>query len=189
MWKRVAPVAIAAVITAAIVFVLSSAFRADNTVTPAVPAVADDRTRAGRGPRRTRVLPIAQEGGFTSAREAFGSLWTVEILSGVEQLQRRNVETGAMETTFSIPVSGGGEWGGDGIEVGAGSVWVRGRNSATVFAIDPATDAVERFPLDGQVVSDIAIDEQGLVWASVSVRGGERRDRPTGPRVWTGDPR
>ena len=164
--------AIAAVITAAIVFVLSSAFRADDTVTPAVPASPAIGPVQDVALGAPRVLPVAQEGGFTSAREAFGSLWTVEILSGVEQLQRRNVETGAMETTFSIPVSGGGEWGGDGIEVGAGSVWVRGRNDATVFAIDPATDAVEQFPLDGQVVSDIAIDEQGLVWASVSVRGG-----------------
>ena len=33
MWRRVASVAIAAVITAAIVFVLSAAFRADDTVT------------------------------------------------------------------------------------------------------------------------------------------------------------
>jgi hypothetical protein len=185
MWKRAVPVAIAAMITAAIVLVLSSAFRPDNTAIPVVPSVPTIGPVQDVSLGTPRVLPIARAGDFiSSAREAFGSLWTIESLSGVEQLQRRNVGTGEIEKTFSPPVYGGGEWGGDGIEIGAGYVWVRAWDTATVYSIDPETEGVQRFPLNGKVVSDLAIDAQGQVWASVSMKGGEvevvRLDPATG---------
>ena len=59
MWKRAVPVAIAAVITAAIVFVLSSAFRADNSAIPVVPSVPTIGPVQDVSLGAPRVLPIA----------------------------------------------------------------------------------------------------------------------------------
>jgi len=66
MWKRAVPVAIAAVITAAIVSVLSSAFRADNTAIPVVPSVPTIGPVQDVSLGAPRVLPIAQAGDFIS---------------------------------------------------------------------------------------------------------------------------
>ncbi len=189
MWRRVAPVAIAAVITAAIVFVLSSAFRADDTVTPAVPASPAIGAVQDVALGAPVVLPVAQEGGFTSAREAFGSLWTVEILSGVEQLQRRNIESGAMETTFSHPrfrrrrVGWRRHRGRSRQRLGQGP---EQRDGLRDRSSDRCSGAVpSRRP--GCVRHR---DRRAGSGVGIRIRTGRwRRDRPTRPRVWTGDPR
>jgi hypothetical protein len=168
VWKRVVPIAVAAAITAAIVFVLSSAFRADPPSTPAVPSVPTVGPVADVTLGAPQVLPIDTEGRILSAaQEAFGSLWTIEG----QELQRRDKRTGAVQSTFPIAVQGGGEWGGEGVDIGAGRVWVAASDDAIVYSIDPATDDVTPFTLEGKAVTDLAIDAEGQVWASVSSQG------------------
>jgi WD40 repeat protein len=113
---------------------------------------------------------------ITSMVVAHGSVWAISQYqeSGVEQLRRFDPRTGATEAAFSLPVHGGGEWGGDGLTTGAGYVWALARDSATVFRIDPSDNSVAEFSFSGRVVSALAFDQvSGEPWAAIAGNGSE----------------
>ncbi len=67
------------------------------------------------------------------------ALWSV---SADGELTRLDTESGEIVATLGLGVKPAG------LTVGAGSVWVTGRNSPTLFRIDPSVnDIVDRFPL------------------------------------------
>jgi len=110
-------------------------------------------------------------GSLSSMADGFGSAWIIGQFAqpGVNQLRRVDPRSGSVEETFSLPVDGGGEWGGDGLVIGDGYVWATAWNSATIFRIDPADNSVTKFLLDGRVVSQMAIDQTtGDLWAAVA---------------------
>lgn len=124
-------------------------------------------------------LGVAPRGGLASMVEAFGSVWVIggfqQPDSGVETLRRLDLADGSIQARFDLPVRGGGEWGGDGLTVGAGYVWATAWNGATIFRVDPTDNSVTQFRLDGIVVSDLAFDQQTEeLWATVVTNVGER---------------
>ena len=125
------------------------------------------------GPMRQLDIGL-DEGSVSSMADGFGSAWVIGQFAqpGVNQLRRFDPKNGSVEATFSLPVDGGSEWGGDGLIVGDGYVWASAWNSATIFRIDPADNGVTKFPLDGRVVSQLAIDQvTGELWATVAGNG------------------
>jgi streptogramin lyase len=115
-------------------------------------------------------------GSLASMADGFGSVWAIGQFEqpGVNQLRRFGPTSGSVEATFRLPVGAGGEWGGDGLVIGDGYVWARAWNSATIFRIDPADNAVTKFPLDGRVVSELAIDQvTGELWAAIAGKADE----------------
>jgi hypothetical protein len=78
--------------------------------------------------------------------------------------------TGATQHVFPLPSISAGQWGGKGIAIGAGSVWVAGADHhvehAFLFRIDPATDTVDPIKLPGRGVDSVTF-EAGTLWALV----------------------
>jgi hypothetical protein len=169
--RRILVIAAAMAVTASIAVILEATFRPSvrgpvASPEPTAAPVAD--VQLGSSVR----LPMdpSPEGPISSFAEGFGSIWVVAQFEepGVNQLRRLDPETGAVQAVFSIPVSGGAEWGGDGVVVGDGAVWATSWKDATLFEIDPADDSVQRFSFDGRVVGDIAIDQgTGALWVPV----------------------
>ena len=106
--------------------------------------------RDGRGARRPRldVFLSAESGEVVweapvrdTVRVAYDedALWSV---SADGELTRLETESGEIVATLGLGVKPAG------LTVGEGSVWVTGRNSPTLFRIDPSVnDIVDRFPL------------------------------------------
>jgi TolB protein len=119
-------------------------------------------------------LKFGDLGGITSAIDGFGSLWVSLITNeGKEELLRVDPATGDVLNTSSLTSFPGHEWGGGGLAVGGGSVWVAGADAgieqAVLSRINPATNAVAEIPLEGRAVSDVAFDVQsGRLWALVA---------------------
>jgi hypothetical protein len=121
-------------------------------------------------------LDLGLDYGLSSMAEGFDSLWVIGQFEepGVNQLRRVDPISGSVEAKFSLPVDGGGEWGGDGLAIGDGYVWATAWDSATIFRIDPSDNAVSKFPLDGRVVSEVAVDQvTGDLWAAVAGVDGQ----------------
>jgi hypothetical protein len=119
-------------------------------------------------------LRFGERGGITSAIDGFGSLWVSLITNeGKEELLRVDPASGDVLHTFPLTNFPGHEWGGGGLAIGGGSVWVAGADAgieqAVLSRIDPATNAVAEIPLEGRAVSDVAFDVQsGGLWALVA---------------------
>lgn len=112
-------------------------------------------------------LRFGELGGITSAIEGFGSLWVSVITNeGEEELLRVDPASGEVVHTFPLTNFPGREWGGGGLAIGGGWVWVAG---ADLSRLDPTTNTVEGIALEGRAVSDVAFDEQsGRLWALVA---------------------
>lgn len=113
-------------------------------------------------------------GGLTSAIEGFGSLWVTVITNeGEQELLRVDPATGDVLHTFQLAGFPAHEWGGGGLAIGGGSLWVAeadGREQqAVLLRIDPTTNAVAEIQLGGRAVSDVAFDGQsGRLWVLVT---------------------
>ncbi len=114
-------------------------------------------------------LHLGQLGGLTAAQEAFGNVWAVLITDGgKEQLVRADPVTGEVQHAFPLAYFPAQDWGGSGLAVGGGAVWVAGADAGfdhgVITRIDPATDAVQRIEVKGRAVEDVAFDS-GSLWA------------------------
>jgi hypothetical protein len=120
---------------------------------------------------KDRTLRLGQLGGLVAAEDAFGSVWAVLITDGGEEVVRADSITGATDHRFPLSYFPAHEWGGQGLAVGDGALWVAGADTgnshATITRIDPATNAQMTIPIEGRAVVDIAFDS-GTLWALVS---------------------
>lgn len=121
---------------------------------------------------RSNELTFEDLGGVSSAIEGFGSLWVTVIIEGEQELLRVDPATGDVLHTFPATNFPSHEWGGGGLAIGGGSIWVAGAdgrfNQAVLTRIDPTTNAVAEIELEGQWVADVAFDAQSKrVWALV----------------------
>lgn len=175
---RFAALVSALVVTAGLIALLVATFSPSSTQpnpatrSPSISSPVVEQVALGRPSR----LEVAPEGGLGSMVEAFGSVWVIggfqQPDSGEETLRRLDPNDGSIQARFNLPVDGGGEWGGDGLTVGAGYVWASAWDSAMIFRIDPRDNSVTRFSLGGRVVSDLAFDQQtGDLWAAVAGKG------------------
>jgi len=158
------------VVTVGLVAFLFASFKPNRSEpvssTAPTPTVEDIALGA---PRRLDLHLV--QGAPLSVEEGFGSLWVIGSFeqAGVDQLRRIDPQSGATEAKFDMPVSGSGEWGGDGLVIGDGYVWATAWNSATVYRIDPGDDSVTRMPFEGRIISGLAIDEvTGDLWIAVA---------------------
>jgi len=120
---------------------------------------------------KDRTLRLGQLGGLVAAEDAFGSVWAVLITDGGEELVRADPFTGSIDHRFPLSYFPAHEWGGQGLAVGDGALWVAGADTghdhATVTRIDPASNAQVAIPIEGHAVVDVAFDS-GTLWALVS---------------------
>jgi Tol biopolymer transport system component len=148
------------------------ASRAQSSI-PSPPSIAAVPPVALQAARRALRFPL---GSVTAAKEGFGSLWVAVVTRhGQQKVLRVDPVTGGTQHAFALPSISAGEWGGKGIAIGAGSVWVAGSDSdfghAVLFRIDPATDTVDAIRLRGRGVENIAFDA-GILWALVPQQTG-----------------
>jgi hypothetical protein len=136
------------------------------SATPSIPAIAPV-------PAVTVEQSITLHlGQITAAQEGFGSLWVALITNdGKQRLLRVDPATGSTQQSYALSEISAGEWGGKGIAIGAGSVWVAGAdtgfNHAVLFRIDPAGNTVHEIRIEGRGVEDVAFDS-GTLWALVA---------------------
>jgi DNA-binding SARP family transcriptional activator len=140
-------------------------------VTAAVVAVTQGGTESARALAAANSTVLLNANGGEVAREVplrdtelvrfgAGSLWSV---SSDGQLARIDPRTGAVVATIGLGVEPSG------MAFGAGSLWLTGKHSPTVFRIDPSVnEIVDRYslPMDGvetDLTGEIAIGA-GSVW-------------------------
>jgi DNA-binding SARP family transcriptional activator/ABC-type transport system substrate-binding protein/streptogramin lyase len=140
-------------------------------VTAAVVAMTQGGTESARALAASNSTVLLNANGGDVAREVplrdtelvrfgAGSLWS---LSSDGQLARIDPRTGAVVATIGLGIEPSG------IAFGAGSLWVTGKHSSTVFRIDPSVnEIVDRYslPMDGvetDLTGEIAIGA-GSVW-------------------------
>ena len=134
-----------------------------SSATPSPSVASVSVTKAGS-------LDFSGLGGLVAAQEAYGSLWVGVITdSGGTEVVRADPATGATERTFPIQGWGPNEWGGNGIVVGGGKVWVPGRENgqATIVRIDPLTDRADVLKPAAETIGYLTFGSDGMLWANI----------------------
>jgi hypothetical protein len=128
-------------------------------------------------PHVTGTIPVGPRGQVTAVLPAAASIWVAAY--GVERdddnvLVRVDPETMQAGQTVSMPGIPSWEWGGPGMTLGFGSLWVPGiaeskdgHGRAVLTRVDPSSGSVEAtVELEGRNGADVAIGE-GSVWVAV----------------------
>src|SRR3954451_18879697 len=137
--------------------------RTDPPSATGVSATSVTVTKAGS-------LDVSSLGGLVAAQEAYGSLWVGVVTDiGGTEIDRIDPDTGATKHTFPIQGWSPNEWGGNGIVVGGGKVWIPGHENgrATLVRIDPATDTADVSALDADGISYLTFGSDGMLWANI----------------------
>jgi hypothetical protein len=125
---------------------------------------------------KTATFDLAQLGGLAAAEEAYGSLWLgVSTESGDTQIVRADPTTGKTEHVFPVEGWSPSEWGGKGIAIGGGKVWIPERRNghSTIVRIDPATDEAVTLEVSADTIADLAYGSDGMLWANVGTGDGK----------------
>ena len=96
-------------------------------------------------------------------------------MCGGTEVVRADPATGATERTFPIQGWGPNEWGGNGIVVGGGKVWVPGRENgqATIVRIDPLTDRADVLKSAAETIGYLTFGSDGMLWANIGRGDGK----------------
>ena len=140
-----------------------------SSATPSTSVASVSVTKAGS-------LDFSGLGGLVAAQEAYGSFWVGVITdSGGTEVVRADPATGATERTFPIQGWGPNEWGGNGIVVGGGKVWVPGRENgqATIVRIDPLTDRADVLKPAAETIGYLTFGSDGMLWANIGRGDGK----------------
>jgi hypothetical protein len=134
-------------------------------------------------PVSPRVAEIVETGWSSAVVHGFGSVWVAEQADdgdGEGALLRMDPATGEIVARVPAESLPGWEWGGGGLAVGNGSVWIAGSipspdeatsetggSDAALFRVDPvANQVVETIPLGGDFAADVAVTADGI-WANI----------------------
>jgi hypothetical protein len=134
-------------------------------------------------PVSPRVAEIVETGWSNAVVYGFGSVWVAEQADegdGEGTLLRMDPATGELVARVPVDSVPAWEWGGGGLAVGNGSVWIAGSipspdeatsetagSDAALFRVDPvANQVVETIPLGGDFAADVAVTADGI-WANI----------------------
>lgn len=134
-------------------------------------------------PVSPRVAEIVETGWSSAVVHGFGSVWVAEQADdgdGEGALLRMDPATGEIVARVPAESLPGWEWGGGGLAVGNGSVWIAGSipspdeatsetagSDAALFRVDPvANQVVDTIPLGGDFAADVAVTADGI-WANI----------------------
>ncbi len=124
---------------------------------------------------KAAALDFSGLGGLVASEEAYGSLWVGVITDhGQTEVVRADPSTGATERTFRVRGWSANEWGGNGIVIGDGAVWIAGRidGNATIERIEPSTNDTQILHPSVATISFLTFDSEGRLWANI----GQSRD-------------
>lgn len=130
-----------------------------------------------------RVAEIVETGWSSAVVYGFGSVWVAEqadVGDGGGALLRMDPTTGEIVARVPAESLPGWEWGGGGLAVGHGSVWIAGSipapeeatsetagSDAALFRVDPvANETVETIPLGGDFAADVEVTADGI-WVNI----------------------
>ena len=130
-----------------------------------------------------RVAEIVKTGWSSAVVSGFGSVWVAEQADegdGGGALLRMDPATGEIVARVPAESLPGWEWGGGGLAVGHGSVWIAGSvpspeeatsetagSDAALFRVDPvANETVETIPLGGDFAADVEVTADGI-WVDI----------------------
>lgn len=134
-------------------------------------------------PVSPRVAEIVETGWSHAVVYGFGSIWVAEQADegdGEGSLLRMDPATGEIVARVPAESLPGWEWGGGGLAVGQGSVWIAGSipspdeatsetagSDAALFRVDPvANEVVETIPVGGDFPADVAVTADGI-WVNI----------------------
>jgi hypothetical protein len=146
----------------------------------------DARPRPGSSavePVSPRVVEVMDTGWTNAVVHGFGSVWVAEQADegdGEGALLRMDPATGQLVARVSVESIPAWEWGGGGITVGNGSVWIAGStpspdeatsetagSDAALLRIDPTINqVVETIPLGGDFAADVEATADGI-WVAI----------------------
>jgi hypothetical protein len=130
-----------------------------------------------------RVAEIVETGWSHAVVYGFDSVWVAEQADegdGGGSLLRMDPATGEIVARVAAESLPGWEWGGGGLAVGQGSVWIAGTvpnpeeatsetagSDAALLRVDPATnEVVETIPVGGDFPADVAVTTDAI-WVNI----------------------
>jgi Tol biopolymer transport system component len=129
--------------------------------------------------RVAATIPVGSEANVSAVAVGEGGVWVAARDSnGVGYLLRVDPESNRVVATIPTEASPGWEFGGGGLIVEAGSVWVVGSvanergepggvSDAAIVRVDPTSNRIEEtVRLEGNFAADVAVDESGI-WVLV----------------------
>src|SRR4051812_35740427 len=147
-----------------------------QTAVPAPPSPSEGgsptstSSSSGISVTKAATLDVSSLGGLQAAEEAYGSLWLGVVTdTGGTEVVRIDPETGATQHTFPIQGWSLNEWGGNGIAIGGGMVWIPGLEDgqATITRIDPATNGANPLAPAADGISSLTFGSEGTLWANI----------------------
>ena len=115
-------------------------------------------------------IPLAHPSGVAVG---FGSVWVVSCCGDHSDARTYSIvrlerETGGAQATITVPVPEQAADGRPVIRIGHDSVWVGFGEVPLIVRIDPATSTIRSTLATELPVSDLAVDDDGTIWATES---------------------